>query len=115
MLGIRNKKLDKIALFALLVIYFAAAYALMDHFNVTCVFLEIFKIPCPGCGMTRALLSLLRLDLIGAIKYNFIIFFMPYVFVYIFFDLKHRIHKTLLSIIALLAVINWIIKIILFI
>ena len=30
--------------------------------GITCPFLLIFKIPCPTCGMTRSLISLLHLD-----------------------------------------------------
>lgn len=30
----------------------------------------LFGVPCPGCGVTRAVLSVLRLDLPGAFAYN---------------------------------------------
>lgn len=108
MLSIRKR----IVLFLLVAAYFTVSYALMRRFGISCVFLEIFGIPCPGCGMTRAFLSLLRLDILDAIKYNVVILFMPYVFVYVFFNLKHRVHNYLLSIVAVTAIINWIIKII---
>ena len=65
--------------------------------------------------MTRALVSLLKLDIFSAVKYNVVIFFMPYVFMYVFFDFKQKIHKFLLCAIGIIAIINWIIKIILFI
>jgi len=35
-----------------------------------CPFLFFLGIPCPGCGMTRALLSLLRLDFAAAFHYH---------------------------------------------
>lgn len=62
--------------------------------------------------MTRALLALLKSDFYSAIKYNILIFFMPYVFLYVFFDLKHGIHNKIMIGIALLAVINWVLKLI---
>ena len=65
--------------------------------------------------MTRALISVLNLDFIQAVKYNVVIFFMPYVFAYVFLDLKHKVHNYLLGMIALVAIINWIIKIITYI
>ncbi|MEG2348391.1 MAG: DUF2752 domain-containing protein [Clostridia bacterium] len=35
-----------------------------------CMFQRYFHIACPGCGMTRAFLSILELDFISAIRYN---------------------------------------------
>lgn len=35
-----------------------------------CPFLYFFGIPCPGCGMTRALLSMIRLDFKEAFYYH---------------------------------------------
>ena len=98
---------------AALAAYFAVAYTLLDHFGITCVFLELFGIPCPGCGMTRALVSLVRLDFYQAAKHNVIIFFIPYVFAFVLFDFQHRRHITFLKVIAAVAIINWILKIIL--
>ncbi len=98
-------------LFILLVVYFVIAYAVLNYYGISCAFLEFLGIPCPGCGMTRALLSVLKLDFIQAARYNVMIFFMPYLFVYVFFDLKGRKHNIVLSLIAVLAVLNWIIKI----
>ena len=39
-------------------------------FKIGCPFLYIFKIPCPSCGCTRAIVSLLRLDIKGYLKYQ---------------------------------------------
>ena len=35
-----------------------------------CAFKELIGIPCPGCGITRALLSLICLDFKSALQYN---------------------------------------------
>lgn len=37
-----------------------------------CPFYYLFNIPCPGCGMTRACKSLLRLDFGRALDYNYL-------------------------------------------
>lgn len=41
-----------------------------------CVFLTLTGIPCPGCGMTRALICLLSLDISGVFHYH-PLFFVP--------------------------------------
>ncbi|MBQ3135263.1 MAG: DUF2752 domain-containing protein [Oscillospiraceae bacterium] len=94
----------------LIAAYFAAAYSLLSYFGITCVFLELFGIPCPGCGMTRAFRALVRLDFLQAARYNVMIFFMPYVAAYVLFDFRHKAHTVLLKVIAGIAIINWIIK-----
>ena len=109
-----NCKRKKVWLFLIIVVYFAISYTVLNYFNITCVFLDFFGIPCPGCGMTRALISLVNLDFYQAIKHNVVIFFMPYIFMYVFFDFKHKIHNVILSLIGIVAIINWVIKIILF-
>jgi len=35
-----------------------------------CIFKNIFKIPCISCGLTRGIKSILKLNIIEAIKYN---------------------------------------------
>lgn len=109
---LKQSSTGRVLLLLLLILYFAVAYSLMNHYDITCVFIEVFGIPCPGCGMTRAFLSLLKLDFYHAFKYNVVIFFMPYVFIYVFFDLKRKIHSIILMGIGVVAIINWIIKII---
>ena len=92
-------------------VYFIVAYAVFNYYNINCVFLEYIGLPCPGCGMTRALISVIKFDFYNAAKYNIVIFFMPYVFAYLLFDFKHKIHKLLLMAIAVIAIVNWLIKI----
>lgn len=103
-------KYRRILIVLLFAVYFAVAYAVMGYFDITCVFLELFGLPCPGCGMTRALLSVLRLDFLMAARYNVVIFFMPYVFLYILCDFKKRYHKYLLAAVGVIAAINWAVK-----
>jgi hypothetical protein len=43
---------------------------LLDHLPTLCLFRNLAGWECPGCGMTRAVLSLLRGDLATALHYN---------------------------------------------
>ena len=42
----------------------------IKNITIHCLFKLLVKIPCPGCGLTRAFKSILDLKLINAIKYN---------------------------------------------
>jgi hypothetical protein len=52
----------------------------------TCLIRTVFRIPCPGCGMTRALCSLLTLNFPQAFAYHPLVFLLPLVLLYILFD-----------------------------
>lgn len=41
--------------------------------NISCPFKKIFRIPCPFCGMTRSLNSLLNLKIIESLHYNILL------------------------------------------
>lgn len=103
------KHRQRILLALLFLVYFTIVYLVMWQTGISCVFLHFLGIPCPGCGMTRALCALLRLDFVGALKYNPLIFCMPYVFAYIFLDFKNRkVHNIIIKVIGILALVNWI-------
>ncbi len=55
-------------------------------YDIGCVWQRIFGIPCPGCGMTRAYVSLLHGDIKKAFEYNFMFPFVPVLCIYVFFD-----------------------------
>ena len=42
----------------------------LDVVSIPCFFKSIFKIPCPGCGMTRAFKNILKFDFVQAFNYN---------------------------------------------
>lgn len=57
----------------LLMVAVGAGYALwvnLTHLSIPCPFHVITGLQCPGCGVTRMCLALLRLDVSGAWKAN---------------------------------------------
>ncbi|MDK7354360.1 DUF2752 domain-containing protein [Peptoniphilus harei] len=61
----RNK--NSLLVFIILVIL---TYGILQVFGITCPIKFITGVSCPGCGMTRAYLSLLRLDFKSAYYYH---------------------------------------------
>lgn len=61
-----------------IVLGIAVAYlivVLVTGWGLPCLFFTVTKLQCPACGVSRMLLSLLRLDFVAAFHYN------PYLFV----------------------------------
>ena len=63
-------------------------YALVLYCRVPCVFEKITDIPCPGCGMTRAWLGVLRGDLLYALRMHPWFWSVPFLYGYILADGK---------------------------
>ncbi len=45
-----------------------------------CIFINLFGVPCFTCGITRAYLSLLKLDIKSAFYYHPLFFLVPFLF-----------------------------------
>jgi hypothetical protein len=53
------------------------------HIHVPCIFSEVTGFDCPGCGLTRAALALLDLNIYQAFRYNMLVFVLtPFYLVY---------------------------------
>ncbi len=104
------KKNNRLVLCLGVVIYFVVMLSVMAYFEIPCVFRHFFGLYCPGCGMTRAALSVLRLDFLSALYYNPLVFSLPYIALYIVCDFKGKAHKYILAAIAALFVLNWVIR-----
>jgi len=62
-------EIDKIKSYNFLLVVFLV-YFILNLFNIGCIFKWITGISCPGCGITRAVLSALRLDFKTALYYH---------------------------------------------
>lgn len=55
-------------------------------FHNTCIIKALFNIDCPGCGLTRATLALLRGDIKASLHYNYACIFWWLTFILFFID-----------------------------
>lgn len=92
-----SKKIKRIlVLFFLLLINLLLVIKLLDTIKFKCIYRYLFNIYCAGCGVTRMIKSVLKLDFCQAFRYNplfFIlsIFFLIYIIVNIYLYLKKDI------------------------
>lgn len=71
----------------LLVSIFIIYFILVFKFNIyiPCLFHKITNLYCPGCGVTRMIISLLKGNLYQAFRYNMLIFILtPFLMFFIF-------------------------------
>ena len=70
----------------LLPLFLLLIAAAMHHWQLNCLWQELLSIPCPGCGMTRALLAALHGDMTAAFRYHFMVPSLPLLYLYLLFD-----------------------------
>lgn len=85
-----NLKLALLAISGLFIYYFFNA---IYHFSIPCPIKTITGYYCPGCGITRLLFSLIKLDFYQAFRYN------PLVFILIILTIIYFILKIFLKMI----------------
>lgn len=81
----------------------------------TCILKLLIGYPCPGCGMTRAVFSLFRLDFAQAFYYHPLVFLLPVVLWVIVFSkrpLISKIHRSTIfwSILLVLVLVVYILR-----
>lgn len=76
--------------------------------GIPCVFHEVTGLYCPGCGATRAALSLLQLDIVQAFRYNALLFILiPFYALYVIMRKKQwrRSSQAVMTGMAVLAIV----------
>jgi hypothetical protein len=77
---------------ALVFIYFSPSDLLFRDSNPNCIHRKLLGIECPGCGMTRAIYSILHSDLKNALRLNFAaVFVFPLLVVEIISGFRERV------------------------
>lgn len=84
-----NNRLKKIFILTLSITIGMLIY--FGFISIPCMFYILFKIPCPGCGMTRAFFRIINFYFIGAFYYNILgiplFLFFIFCFVSIIYDI----------------------------
>lgn len=79
-----------------------------------CVSREFTGLYCSGCGMTRAVLSLLKLDFYQAFRYNaFSVVILPILFLYFYGEVHAYFFKTKNFIVNKIPMMFWVVVIVL--
>ena len=86
-----NKDCKKIIIINIIVAFLVAGFVaftllLKDREEMQCAFYSLTGLYCPGCGGTRAVYSVLKLNILDAIRYNVTV---PFgIFVYIYYNVR---------------------------
>ena len=86
-----KKRILKLVFFFLEIILFILIYVFLYKqygFTIPCIFHKITGYYCPGCGVTRMLVSLAKGNIIQAFMYNQFLFIMlPFFILYLFYSI----------------------------
>ena len=69
-----------------IIIVVIALISIFVHPFIPCLFHEITGLYCPGCGVTRMIISILKLDFYQAFRYNPLLFILFPVFIILFIN-----------------------------
>jgi len=111
------KQLDKKKLkeYSTLAFTVLLVIALMYVSGIGCPIRYMTGIPCPGCGMSRACVSLILLDFEQALRYHPMVYAMPiFVVLYIWARHKGKSGNAILWIACALFIITYLIRILIF-
>ena len=78
--------------------------------GIGCIYRYFLNSPCPGCGITRAVICLLKLDFKGAFEYNYMVYSLPVLYLMFLTDGKLFKKKLLNNIIIFLICFLFIIR-----
>ncbi len=103
-------KLQKILL---LIAYLLALY-LYIRLGRGCFYRRYLQIPCPGCGMTRAMIAALRMDFAEAFRQHPMFWSVPLVGVYLLVDAPRwkKVGTVIMIGVGLGFLVNWVLKLV---
>lgn len=113
--GGRVKKTNSLK-FKIIITIILLCYTVVLFFgNLACPIKNITGVNCLGCGLTRAFVSILRLDFTSAFSYHFMFWSVPLLYICFLLDgklFKNKILNLTFYLIILLGfILNWILHI----
>ena len=106
MFKIKNFKIK-----SLILMLFIALALIARAFGINCIINQGLGFLCPGCGMTRACLAALRFDFQAAFSFHGMVWSMPLLLLYYFFDgrlfRQKWVDATVLTFLAIGFLMNW--------
>lgn len=86
---IKKIKFEHIRLFIYFLSVVLIFFVVIGKVNIGCYYKDNYNIICPACGLTRATISILKLDFVSAYKYNsfYTIVLLPLVLILIINDI----------------------------
>ena len=103
------KRLKQKIIFTLCYLLVVAVFYFL---KIPCIYRAIFNIECPGCGITRALISTFKFDFISAFAYNSMFWSIPVIYLYFLFDgnlFKNKlVNRAVIILIGIGFLINWV-------
>ena len=81
---VKNIK-TKIILSLIVILLCTSFFFLYTKINILipCVFYELTGLYCPGCGITRCLIAIIKLEFVQAFRYNMLAFILLPLFIFI--------------------------------
>ncbi len=78
-------KVKDLLIFAVLLLLYLL-FNMVTGIGFICIFHELTGLYCPGCGVTRMLNSMLKLDFYQAYRFNPLLFFLSFFALFLFID-----------------------------
>lgn len=100
---LNRKKIKEAAILAFIGFYYLI-FVMITDMGIPCPFRFITHLYCPGCGLTRMIVNLVRLDFYGAFRSNMFIFCAWPVIMGMLFIKKQKAQTAVAAVLIILAV-----------
>lgn len=116
--GMEKKKIFRspvnVKIKLLMTIIYILILVMVALLDIKCIFISTIGLPCPGCGMTRAIKAALRFDFIKAFSYHLMFWAVPIMYIYFLWEGRlfenKKIDKVIWIVIITGFILNWILR-----